>query len=323
MILSRLNPGETADVFSFFTKRVIPIALLYSILLFFTNGLSVACMVIFCLPVEILVIISVMELNLSKRYKTALCFSFSGYPLLFMAYLMLSIPFELTQNNLLMIFGCMTILKLILVLLFRKKNESSKNILILSAQVPLQQAGNYLMFRSDQMLIAANIPQSPSVSLSLPNDYLFYAKVVDLYSGVATSMGPLLTRKQASTGKISYKHLLSTTPYLRIIIAAIFIQVALILFMIKSTDAIHLFLLFPAIISTLLIVPVNMINYEYYRIGDLKSANKNNLYCLSAGALLFFINLFVKSTLLFACMVPLQLCVFVLVHYTIKKKQHV
>jgi hypothetical protein len=324
MILSRLNPGETANVFSFFTKRVIPIALIYSVLLYFTNGFSVACMLLLCLPVEILAIISVMEFNLSKRYKTALCLSLSGYPLLFIAYLMLSIPFDLTQNNLLMIFGSMTLIKCMLVLLLRKKNENRKDILIISEQVPLQQAGNYLLFRSDQMLIAANVPQSPSVSLFLPIDYLFYSKVVDLYSGVATSMGPLLTRQQeAGTGRISFKQLLSATPYVKMITVAILIQVALILFMIQTTDNLHLFLLFPAAISTLLIVPVNMINYEYFRTGDLKSANKNNLLCLCAGALLFFINLFVKSTILFASMVPLQLCVFVLAHYLTKKKRHV
>ena len=324
MVLARLAPNETAQTRNFFISRVLPISFIYSSILFFTNGWATATMLMICLPIEVLVIITVVELNISKRFLKALMVSMAGYPLIFISYLMLSAFYALTKEHLLLLFVVVTAIKAIVVLLVKKRKQNQKNIMLVSPQVPVQQGANYLLFRSDQVLIATNVIAAPTVSIVVPNDYLFYAKMVDLYSGVATSMGPLLSQNHHPvTGAISYKTMLQKTPYKKIIFLAVVVQVILITVFLKKMDTLHLLLLIPTALSTLLIVPVNMINYEYFRNGNLKLVNKINLYCLLVGSLFFIANIFIKSTLIFACMVPVQLFAFVLFHNLLNKKNHV
>jgi hypothetical protein len=324
MVLARLAPNETAQTRNFFISRVLPISFIYSSILFFTNGWATATMLMICLPIEVLVIITVVELNISKRFLKALLVSMAGYPLIFISYLMLSAFYALTKEHLLLLFVVVTAIKAMVVLLVKKRKQNQKNIMLVSPQVPVQQGANYLLFRSDQVLIATNVIAAPTVSIVVPNDYLFYAKMVDLYSGVATSMGPLLSQNHHPvTGAISYKTMLQKTPYKKIIFLAVVVQVILITVFLKKMDTLHLLLLIPTALSTLLIVPVNMINYEYFRNGNLKLVNKINLYCLLLGSFFFIANIFIKSTLVFACMVPVQLFAFVLFHNLLNKKNHV
>jgi len=324
MILTRLAPNETAKTRNFFISRVLPITFIYSTFLFFTNGWATAIMLMICLPIEVLVIITVVELNISKRFLKALLVSMVGYPLIFLTYLTLSFFYVLTKEHILLLFVLVTAIKALAVALVKRRQEHQKNIMLVSPQVPIQQGANYLLFRSDQVLLATNVIYAPSVSIYVPNDYLFYAKMVDLYSGVATSMGPLISQNHhPTTGAISFKTLLQKTPYKKIIALAVVVQIILISVLLKKMDTLHIMLLIPTALSTLLIVPVNMINYEYFRNGNLKLVNKINLNCLLVGSVFFIDNIFIKSTLLFACMVPVQLFAFVLFHNLLNKKNHV
>ena len=322
MILAKLKINEKVSLKLFFYNRVFPIIVIYVGFLFFTQKLITAMMLLICLPVEVFAIISVIEMNVSKRYFQALYINLLGYPSIFLIFILLSFFTNVNELLIISLFIGMAVLKLMLVLFSRNKGEVRDDILILSARVPLQQAGNYLLFRFDQVFIALNVIPSLIFSFSIPQDYLFYSKFVDVFSGVTTSLSPVIIGyAQANSTEISFKPILKNKLYILISIGAV-ISLALFSYLfLKDFDLLHLLLVIPFAVSILLIVPVNFINYELYRINDLKRLNKINLKAFLPSLILIGINLYFKSTILFAFIVPLQLFSFVVLQKAANKKR--
>lgn len=313
MIMSRLNQNEKTLLTPFFLKRVLPIAVLFCVFLFFSNGLSTAFVLFICIPIEVFVIIVILELNVSKKYYTSLKLNLLGYPLIFIIYIVASRFFDLLQFDILLIFFTSSFLRLTLAYNLRKKAGVTNDVFITSAQVPIQQAGNYLLFKLDQVMIASNMVQTSFLRFSLPGDYLFYSKFSEIFSGIATSLGPILAKfKEPGSEAISVKPLLRNNRFLIINLLALIIRIIISLVLLRKIDTLHLLMLIPFSIVTILIVPVNMINYEFYRKNDLRSVNFNNMAAFFVTAVFLGINYFVRSAFLFAWIVPLQLIVFIL-----------
>ena len=322
MLLAKLKINQRVSLKLFFYNRVFPIIIIYVGFLFFTQKLITAILLLICLPIEVFAIISVIEMNVSKRYFQALYINLLGYPSIFLIFLVLSFFTAADERFVIALFASMAFLKLMLVLYSRNKGEVRDDILILSARVPLQQAGNYLLFRFDQVFIALNVIPSLIFSFSIPQDYLFYSKFVDVFSGVATSLSPIIIGyAQAHSTEISFKPILKNKLYILISISAIMSLALFSYLFLKDFDLLHLLLIVPFAVSILMIVPVNLINYELYRRNDLKRLNEINFKAFIPSLVLISVNLYFKSTILFAFIVPLQLFSFFILQKTDNKKR--
>lgn len=219
-------------------------------------------------------------------------------------------------------FAIMAGIKVLLALKLRNKGQPAVNVLVRSAYVPVQQAGNYLLFKSDQLIIAGNLIPSAFFNYSLPGDYLFYSKFTEVFSGVATSLGPFIA---GTIGKesfsISFRKLLVGKYFLVSLFGALLIQTGLTILLLKTVDSLHLMLLIPYLLVTLLIVPVNRINYEFYRANHLRQSSFISLVSLGISAILLSVNYYFQSVVLFAWTVPLQMAAFILLGYYFNAKQ--
>jgi hypothetical protein len=95
MILAKLHPGEYLSLGYFFTKRVIPISILFCVFLFTTYELNTVLVLLFCIPIEVFVIIVVLEMNISRKYFKSLVLNLAGYPLVFISYILLCFFFSI------------------------------------------------------------------------------------------------------------------------------------------------------------------------------------------------------------------------------------
>lgn len=322
MVLSRLHPGEKAATRHFFFKRVLPLALLFCIFLFYSNGLLTAAALFVCMPLEVFTMIVILELNVHGKYFSSLKINMLGYPLIFTMYIVVMHFFQLEQYQILLIFIFSSCLRILTALYYRRAKILKDDTLVTSAYVPLQQAGNYLLFKSDQVIIASNLLQTSFFKFTLPLDYLFYSKFSEVFSGIATSLGPILAKFRKSESKeISMQPLLNNRYFLGINVLAVVVRVAVSLILLQKLDLLHLSMLIPFTLVTILIVPVNIINYELYRRNDLHISNQHNFICLLLGVILLFIGVFFKSPLIFACMVPLQLLTYIMLYYLIRQSK--
>ena len=323
MILSKLQPNEKTNLSSFFIKRVFPIAFLFCLIIYFTNGLMSSIGLIVCIPIEVFLIITIIEFNVSKKYYTALMLNLIGYPAIFVLYIILSIFTTLTLNQLILMFVGVAFLKYLIAWQIRKTSNWRNDILIISPQVPVQQAGNYFLFRADQLFIATNLSRFNPLNFLIPADYLFYSKLTDLFSGIATSLGPILSKFRDSKEEISYRLLFKNKLFIIINISALLLQLIVTLICIATHDKLHLLMIIPFMLVTIMIVPVNMINYEIYRTANLTLANKINMLCLLISVTMIGLNTVLKSTLLFSFLVPLQLFSYIVLFQILKNRKHV
>jgi len=322
MILSRLQPNQSTYISSFFKRRVIPLSLIFCLVLLLNNKLEIPLFLCICIPIEVFIIITTIELNISKKYYQALFLNLLGYPSIFLFFIFLSIFLNLKVLQIGLIFLFFSSIKFFLAIFLRNNNYPKNSILTESAQVPLQQVGNFLIFKVDQVIISTNLINMNFFNCFIPIDYLFYSKFVELFSGIATSLGPMITKIKYKES-ISIKPLLKNKVFLSIILIALISQFLGTFYLIKSFDTLHFLLIIPFMIVTLLIVPVNMINYEIFRINKLKTANLINFCSILISTLIFIINIKYKSPILFAFIVPIQMASFLIIYYFFKQKKYV
>ena len=322
MILSKIRPGEHTLVNDFFLKRVFPITLIFCAVLYFTNGFFAAMTLLICIPIEIYTIITILELNISKKYYNALALSLLGYPLVFIVFILMCFISNADISYVYILFLLAAILKSSMAYFLRRTSQYRNDVLVTSAQVPLQQAGNYLLFRSDQLIIASGIMRFSIFNFMIPGDYLFYSKMTEMFSGISTSMSPVLSRfKKDNSEEISVMPLLKNKFFILLNLIAIITQTIVYLMFVKETDDLHILMCIPFALITLMIIPVNMINYELYRTSSLKVSNTFNLISMILGMFLLSANIIFKSPLIFAFTIPIQLFTFIALNQ-FRKKQH-
>jgi hypothetical protein len=323
MILTRLKSNERATLTAFYLKKVIPLTILFSFFIFYTNGILIAAALMICIFFEVFTIVVIFEQNVSGRYFSSFKLNLMGYPLIYILYIILSLLGKVVAFQIVSIFIVSCTLRLAIAYSYRGTG-GGKDILLLSNQVPLQQVGNYLLFKGEQFLIASNFLQLSILKIPLPTDILFYSRFTDIYSGIATSMAPVLSKTtKRNSAEISFVPLLKTKGYIFIHIIAIVVQILSSVILLSRFDKLHWLLLFPYCMITLLIVPSNMITLEYYRQNKLKYANIAIAFALTTTIIFLIINSFIKSVLLFSFIVPVQLMVFIFIYYAQKRKRNV
>lgn len=154
MILTRLNRLEKTEVTTFFRKRVFPLSIAYCLLISTGHDWETVFTLLICLPIEVWIIMVCTELNVSGKHIHSMVLNLLGYPLCFFVFVLSAFANHINTTNVLFIFGCVSAIKLTISFFIRNRGLKRNDVLIFSGFVPLQQSGNYLLFKADQMLIA-------------------------------------------------------------------------------------------------------------------------------------------------------------------------
>ena len=235
MLLSKLQSGERTSLRNFFINRVFPFTAFFCLIPLYSYGWMASLVLLLCIPIEVYVIVTVIECNISKKYFKALFISLLGYPFIFLIYMGCSFTYHLHLAEILLIFLFVSLLKFILIQFVRKNKYQPKlrnDILVTDSMVPVQQATNYLLFKADQVIIASNILHLSCFTLSLPIDYLFYTKFIELFSGIITSLAPMIAG--ISIKKNPILQLFKNKLYSTLCTIAIIIQIAAIFYLLKN-----------------------------------------------------------------------------------------
>lgn len=321
MILTRLMPGNISELKQFFIKRVFPLSLAFCIFFIFNYRHVISLTFLLGIPMEVYVIISILELNVSKKYYYSLGLNLLGYPLIFILYILFSIHTTLSIDHILLIFLASSSIRFLLAFLARRNNKKQNDVYILSNYVPVQQFTNYLMFKADYLILSSHLMKTSLFSFVLPNDYFFYTRFTEIYTGVTTSLAPVIAQKQK--GENGEPSIIKNKAYLGIVSLFLIVQIVASLILLRNIDTLHILLLIPFAITTFLIVPVNMINYNFYRNNNVKTSSKINIFSFFIACIFILANVFFKLPLLFAFIVPVQLVAFMIINHYYKPMKDV
>ena len=311
IVISRLHPGHRTDTSTFFMQRVFPLTLLFCVIIGFIKGLGYAVFLGLIIPMEIMSILITVEWSVSNKIKLASLLTLLGNPL---AFILSYIVYKQNYLSVNMMFTCFlfsSLIRITLALFFRNKGSKIK-IAILSYHVPLQQIGNYFMFRSDQVIIAMGLTISFFGNKTLITNYLFLAKFPEVASGIIVTLAPILYRRMGDQSGASLKKLFSDKLFILISVCICLSQFIVSLFLFKPHNVDYNILLFLSfVLSSLLILPANLVTYVLLKNAAVSKINILNLISCTIGLLIFGLVLFCNNIYIFSLVVPVQLLVYI------------
>ncbi|UAY52242.1 hypothetical protein [Ferruginibacter albus] len=319
MILARLQPNNTTQFSAFIKQRIIPLTIAYCIVIGLIKGPTYASALAITIAMEAITIAISTELSISNRIKNSALLTLLGNPLVF---ILIFIAYNIHQLSINVIFICSvlsSLVRILLAFLFRNKGEKQA-IALLSYHVPLQQIGNFIMFRLDQLLIAVSLTGMVFLAdTSLKSYYLFLAKFPEVASGVIVSLAPILYRKLGDETNASIGNLLKHKLFIVLSAGIIICQLLISFYIFKQKDITNDWLLFiPFVISSLLILPVNLVTYVLFKEGIISKINLLNLMSCVIGVGFFLLSFLFKSIYIFSLIVPVQLLVYVVLFQVLK-----
>ncbi|MES2430050.1 MAG: hypothetical protein V4556_03875 [Bacteroidota bacterium] len=221
---------------------------------------------------------------------------------------------HVSPKTVLSLFLISTFIRLIIAFFVRNRGEKEA-VAELSYYVPLQQVGNFFIFRLDQVIIAFLISISLFADQEQVGYYLFFAKFPEMVGSVIVAMAPLIYKRLADKLNFSFSRLFSDKLFLFISIGLCFSQILICFFIFKPANIennVQLFI--PFLFSTVFILPVNLIIYIYYKDGNLYKLNVLNGISIVSGLLMLILSVVLKSSTLFSIIIPFQLFIFILFH---------
>jgi hypothetical protein len=323
MVISRLNPNHQTNTNAFFTQRVFPLTLLFCIVIGFIKGWVYAAFLALILPMEVMSILISVEWSVSNKIKFTSILTLLGNPL---AFILIYLVYKKNLQSVNIMFACFllsSLIRITLALFFRNKGSKTE-IAILSYNVPLQQIGNYFMFRFDQVVIAMSLGIAFLGNKLLMGQYLFLAKFPEVASGVIVSLAPLLYRQLGNQVVTSLKNLFKNRIFLLMSICICICQLAVTFFVFKPRNMDNNILLFvPFVISSLLVLPTNMVTYFLLKKAAIAKINILNLISCITGVIILFISLLCANVYLFSLVVPMQLLIYIIFYQLLYyEKQH-
>lgn len=208
VILSKLTANNHARVNEFYLKRVLPLALIFSIVVAYLKGGIYFPYFLFLLPMEVFSVVTAIELSISRKFTKASLVTLLGYPLTLTILFFIGYSQTLSENTVFAIFFISSVLKFIVCLILRNRGKE-EDIVIMSYLLPLQQVGNFLMFRLDQLIIASGLFGFLFINQLSVNNYLFLAKFPEVTSGIIVALAPIVYKKLGDKEAFSIKNLLS------------------------------------------------------------------------------------------------------------------
>ena len=312
IIISCLQPYGRTATDSFFKKRVLPLTLIFCAVTAFLKGWIYAFSLLLILPMEVMAIIVTIELSVSNRIKYASLLTLLGNPLVFMLTFIAYRSGFLSETMIFIFFTSSSLSRVIFSLFIRNKGDKNE-IAILSYHIPLQQVGNYFMFRLDQLIISSSLVIAFLGNQSLMIRYLFLAKFPEVTSGVIVSLAPILYKRLGDQTEASLKKLFKDPLFLLISIGICISQIIVCLFIFKSHDTSNsLLLLLPFVLSSLLILPANLVTYILLKNAKVYKINILNGISVIIGVILAGISLLSNNIYIFCMVVPVQLLIYII-----------
>lgn len=320
IILSRLNRNNHIRLKQFYSKRVIPLSIIFSLAIAYLKGLSYLLYFILLLPMEVFSTITVIELSISRKFKLSSFISFLGYPLILISIWITAKFGFLSENLVFCIFFFGSVIKFIACISLRNKGRK-EDIAVLSYLMPLQQVGNFLMFRLDQFLIATGLASMLFLSTISVNEYLFLAKFPEITSGVIVALSPILYKRFGDKQDFSISMLLKNKQLLFFAAVAFVVQILVYVIFLKPQQPLDIMIYFPFMLTTLLILPANLVTYVLLKHSDLIKINFLNAVSCIAGSLVLCICLFFRTAVVFCYIIPVILFSYIMLYSKWYRKQ--
>lgn len=293
--------------------RVIPLALIYCFIISLFVGLWPAITLFFTLFLEVYCIVVIAELNVNEKFKKVSYIMMAGYPVLFIILIIFSLLSYISIPVVCITIFLSSFLKAFLSYNFRI--ESSNYIQPpLNFGIVLQQLLNYVLFRSDQLLIFSILFSSTIFSdrtLGI-NSLVYLTKYPELTNGILTAVWvlylPILTPDFiASISLFLRKHCLFVGALVIAIIVTGIYHYCFGQFSYTHPVLIYLCFFFNAALG----VPANMVTFHLLKAGKVYNIIRLSFLALSSGTALFMFSLYHHNPWIFIWIVPLQLILYI------------
>ena len=315
------NLTKGIEVSALFKTRAVPLAIIFSIsILYFTNVFTTLCLLVSIL-FEVYNIITIVEKNALKQFKVVSIQLLLGYPLMLVLVLIVSYYMPLSNNFIIAFLPIVSIIKFIYSRINRNKYEEYIKS-VTDINVPIQQVENFLLFKMDQVLLATILVKLSFFKSNYNiHDFVYLTKYPEIVTGVLTGIWALYINDFSFdfTNNI-FLFLKKHFGFLVILIAGIIIVGAIHFYLGKFTVSNVLFLYVLCFTNCILILPVNLINFQLMKLKKLKIINLLSLYSLLVGIFIIIISFSFNFGWGLFLIVPCQLISF-LIFFKLNKKK--
>jgi hypothetical protein len=318
------NKNEQLDI-KYYTIRNSFLTLLFCLLsYYFTSLPSIAlCIVMFfTIVLDLYSILSLSTFNALSKFNIILVSNILNYPLFFIILNILSYFLkDLGSLTISMIFLISSFIRA-LYLFFKTEKELhlffKKKIFIQYNLLGFQQILNYILFKTDQILISLLNGNNNLLSISneVQTYILFYARIPEIYSSVSTGLSTLYIEKYSNFVLYKKKYnkniiIISICIFIILGIASFYIYSKLLDTNIFYED--HILYWIAYSLQLLLIIPANVLTFSLIRKNLFKHLNMALIISISLTTLIviFSVITFNNFEKIIKYIVPVQLFVFI------------
>lgn len=317
------QPGSNLLIKDLFTKRVIPLAILYSIVISFFVGYLSAIVLCINLSLEVFALVVIAELNIAKGFKKISIIMLGGYPFLFAIVLSYSLFETPSFVTICVVFLTASVLKFIVSYRLRFKSETFV-LPILDVYVVYQQFLNYVLFRGDQILIFSALFSAFWFSDNnfSRSSLVYLTKYPELINGLLTAVWVLYLPQLTKDFTSSFKLFLGNNKLFLFVLIAGICSVGIIHYLFGHISYWHPILLYTIFFLNIVLgIPVNMVTFHLLKEGRVKKIVQISVSSLLIGLLLFFISFYFQNSWFFVSIVPCQLLMYLSIFLFWKKEK--
>ena len=317
------QPGSTLLIKDLFLKRVIPLAIVYSVVISFFVGYLPALVLCVNLCLEVFSLVVIAELNIAKGFKKISIIMLGGYPLLFailLSYSLFQIP---SIVAICIVFLAASIFKATASYHLRFKSETSV-LPILDVYVMFQQFLNYMLFRGDQILIFSALFSAFWFSDNnfSRSSLVYLTKYPELINGLLTAVWVLYLPQLTKDFVSSFKLFLRNNKLFLFVLITGILSVGIFHYFFGHISYQHPILLYAIFFLNIILgIPVNMVTFHLFKEGRVNKIVQISISSLLIGLLLFFISFYFKNSWVFVSIVPCQLLLYLTIFLFWKKKK--
>lgn len=315
------NAESGIEVKNLYIKRTIPLAIIFSVVIFYFTDFITAICLLASILFEVFNVITIVEHSALKNFNKVSLQQMFGYPLLLGLVLLASIVFKINKNEIAILLPVVTFIKF---LVSKNNRYHFKKYLptLIHLGVPIQQISNFFLFKFDQVLLSTILLKFALFSDSNYNidEYVYLTKYPELVTGVLTGLWSLYINEFSidfthSINSFFKKHI----TFLVLLVIGIFavgiIHYSIGILTIKNIQLFY----FACFINCLLILPVNLITFHLMKYNKIKSINKLSVVSLFVGVFILVISILNKWSIGILFIVPIQLVCFLGTYFLFKE----
>jgi len=309
------------SVADFLLTRTIPLALLAGAAIGWFISPIAGVVAAVTIVLDVLSLMFAADCNARQRYSVNAIANFLNYPLFFLlGFVLLFAGFGI--NGMYAAFLVSSIIKAAWIVARSDRPEDARLEQVQftgSTIMAAQQIGNYLLFKSDQIVLIALTTLLAGHSHLLGTErYLFLAKYPELVSSGLVVLGLYVFPRMAIADLETRHRLVFEAPWLRWTYVALGVGLLLGIGLYQLTwnrdqsrSPAYWLTVVPFVAQAMLILPANAITYALVAKGYARTLVSTLVAGLLSGSVLLIGAVLLKSAALLSCIVPLQLLVFV------------